>query len=121
MLRMSLRRNRLPLGSLFGFGLCGCVLLVSGVAHGRGSMSFVCALCLLVLFFFLRLFLDAGKLSQDFFALFFGLAATGELHGEDLFDESLALGPTHHTETCDIGSHTLQRVPHRAPLVNDET
>ena len=43
-LRVGLAVNRLALGSLFGFGFCGCVLLVSGIAHGRRSAGFIGAL-----------------------------------------------------------------------------
>src|SRR6266576_3127323 len=43
-LRVGLSVNKLALGSLFGFGFCGGVLLVGGIAHGRGSVGFIGAL-----------------------------------------------------------------------------
>src|SRR5437899_10970292 len=52
-LGVSLLRSRLPLGGVFRFGFCGDVLLVSGVAHCRGSVGFVGALGGLLFLFFL--------------------------------------------------------------------
>jgi hypothetical protein len=39
-----LRVDRFHFGSVLRFGFCGCVLPVSGVAHGRGGVRFVGAL-----------------------------------------------------------------------------
>src|SRR6266853_18786 len=106
MLCMGLRRNRFSLGSVLRFGFRGCVLLVGGVAHGRGGVGFIGALGgLLFLFFLFRLFLDAGKLAQDFFALFLGLASAGELHGENLFDNGIELRSAHHSKRFQLGGH----------------
>src|SRR5882762_4820919 len=92
-LRVGLRRSRFPLGCVFCFGLCRGMLLMSGIAHRGGGVSFVSAFRgLLFLFFLFQRFLDAGELSQDFLALFLGLAAAGELHGEDLFYDLVELG-----------------------------
>src|SRR2546428_207806 len=61
-LRVRLGRSSLSLGSVFRFGFCSRVLLMSGVAHCGGGVRFVGALCgLLFLFFFLLRFLDSGE------------------------------------------------------------
>src|SRR2546427_8414007 len=83
-LRVGLRRSRFPLGRMFRFGSCCRVLLMSGVTHRCSSVCFVGALRgLLFLLFLFRRFFDAGELAQNFFSLFLGLAAAGELHSEN--------------------------------------
>src|SRR5713226_3262867 len=108
------------LGGVFRLDFCSRVLLMSGVAHRRCGVGFVGSLGgLLFLFFLFGRFLDAAELSQDFFALFFGLAATGELHGEDLFYNLVKLCSAWHAKRFELGGHNWKSVANRAPLVQE--
>src|SRR2546422_4368931 len=117
-LRMGLYRSRFSLSRMFRFGSCCRVLLMSSVTHRGGRVCFVGAFRrFLFLFFFLSRCLDAGELSQDFFTLFLGLAAAGELHGEDLLDDLIEFCPARHAQRFEFGGHNRKSDANRAPFV----
>ncbi len=119
-LRVWLRRGRLPFGRVFCLGFCGGVLLMSGIAHRRSSVGFVGPLRgLLFLLFLFRRFLDAGELAQNFFPFFLGLPAAGKLHGEDLLDNLIELGPASHTQRFELVGHNRKSDANRSPLVQN--
>src|SRR5713226_8951523 len=101
MLRVGLRGSGFHLGCVFRFDFCGGVLLVCSVAHCRGGVGLVGTFRgLLFLFFLFRRFLEAG-----------------ELHGENLFDDLVELGPARHAKRFELGGHKRKGVANRAPLV----
>src|ERR1700737_47814 len=76
----------------------GVALLCASVtrtnAFLRGALR-----CFLFLFFFLRLFLDAGKFSQNFDSLFRSFAAPIQLHRKYAFDNGVEFVARRHPQS----------------------
>jgi len=94
-LRGALEQQASHLAACFGFRFCGRMLLMSCIAHCRRSVGFVGALGGLLFLFFLfrRGSLMPESLRRIFSRSSLVLARPRQLHGEDLFDDSIKFRP----------------------------
>src|ERR1700730_10683458 len=122
MFRGLLQHHRVVLVGLrwhgLGWGaLYSCTFFWSGRGSGWRGLFLAALRRFLFLFLLFRLLLDAGQLAQDLHALFGCLAATGQLHSENLVHDGVELCAARKAQSFQFVRNRRQRRANWPPFV----
>src|SRR2546425_2068498 len=120
------RRNGLSLGGMRRNRSGLCRALADGgrsrpvrSLHGGAPLGRCLSRFLLFLFsLFLWRLLNAGKFTQDFYAIFVRFALSGELRGKQLFNDGVKLRSPGHADGLQLGDRRRQSRPDGPPFLN---